>query len=361
MIFRNMKHFFFPTLIYLFIFINLNIFFNYKEIKFAFSIFYFFLDNVPNKFFLLNNIFKSYDNCKICMFESKSLSQNSCKQDIIIGSVLKKYRNFYPLVQTIRSVKCEAIIFLFFDDRSFKNLPTVFFDQYINCGINILNIGRLEINSVKILQFYRYFIYLLFLRSAKFSRVLSIDVYDTLFQGDPFNIFIKTSHIYFTLENTKFKYNFCNMNWIKTITNKTANIQYGNKSVINGGTIIGGYQPYYSFLKIFMNLTKFPKHLDQPIDDQGFINFIFYDSYLSNNGINAKLLDPNEGFGNIFCMKKLKINWTFPIIKMPDSDIYFFIVHQIYQKPKICSSFLKLCPPINNYYIDINKYLKCKR
>lgn len=357
---KNLTSFFVLSIFLTNIFL-INIKWNYNvKIVFSIKFYYFLLNKIPNKSFGLFHIFHQNSRCKLCSYEVKSINSNSNNNDIILGSVLKQYRNFFPLIQTLRSVKCKAVFFVFFDERSFSKLPYIFINEFENCGVNLIKIGNLRIESIKVLQFYRYFIYNLFLKEKKCNRILSIDMYDTLFQGDPFNDKIFEDKIYFTLENARFKDNVVNMRWIKRITNKTANLQYNEKTIINGGTIIGGYIPYLVFLEIFLTITNFPKVLDQPVDDQGFINIIFYDGLLNMKSVKSDILSPLDGFGNIFCMTNLKINWTFPNIMYPKSKIFFYIVHQIYRKQNICHSFLKICPPINDFYSK-NDYLKCQR
>lgn len=287
--------------------------------------------------------------CILCNVPVRSHNQNSSSNDAIIGSAFVQCRNYMLVVRTLRSIGCLAQFFMIVDDLFFNQLPKANIEFLKNCGCIIVNTGQSQIRVPQNLHYYRYFCYRNFLeKKTEFSRVMSLDIYDVVFQGDPFTTHIVIDSIYYTTEAATIESNSCNAGWVRYAMNNTGDFNsMKDKFIINGGIILGGYKPYMCFIKLFLDFTKYSKDKSYPIGDQGFINVIVYRNMVAQHGFKQYVLTYNHGYANLYLMSDMNLNWTLGKVKSFDSHEYFLILHQIYRIPELCRSIVISCPPLS--------------
>lgn len=310
--------------------------------------------NIAVKNPLINN------KCILCKVTIRSHNQNSSPKDVIIGSAFVRCRNYMLVVRTLRSIGCLAQFFMIVDKMFFNQMPKENIEFLENCGCHIINVGKNEIQKPMNLHYYRYFCYKNFLeKKTGINRVMSLDIYDAVFQGDPFTTSIESDSMYYTTEAATINSNGCNANWVRYALNNSAEYPaIKNKFIVNGGIMLGGYKPYMCFVKLFLNYTKYSISKSFPIGDQGFINVIAYRNMVAQHGFKQYVLTYENGYANLFLMTNMKLNWTFGKVKSYKNQEYFLILHQIYRIPALCRSIVNICPPLK--YMK-NGYLDCAK
>jgi hypothetical protein len=109
------------------------------------------------------------------------------------------------------------------------------------------------------IQLKRYNIFLDFLISNKYEKILFCDSRDVYFQANPFKYSYKGS-INFFLEDIKIKNCIFNKNWMIGTYGLETYIKLSNKIISCGGTIIGSYYGMKKFLELMILETSKHKY-----------------------------------------------------------------------------------------------------
>lgn len=302
-----------------------------------------------------------FDKCLICNFQSRSYNSNSCNRDVIIGPAFLQCKNIFPCAKSLRTSQSKALLIAMMDLKTYMTFTEVNIKLLEDCGCYLINLGDYNFKNVKVLQFTRYSCYydFLILRKGLFNRVLSIDIFDVVFQGDPFTIMMDPHCLYVCEEPIQMKNDKTNYNWVKNLIPKERYDFFKDFNVINGGIVSGGYFPYITFLEIFFLFFTFSDPKSLLSDDQGYINMIVREGLVEKRGYKVHKLTFNDHFANIYMMHKWELNWTFGFLGPPNTtDTYYLLLHQIYKHNKFCRTISRVCPPGD---IRINKYDGCSK
>ncbi|OHT15843.1 hypothetical protein TRFO_42247 [Tritrichomonas foetus] len=308
--------------------------------------------------FYSKNILINFGNCLMCNLAVNNELSNSKSTDLIMGSLFQRFVGIFPCIRSLRTTNCQANVIIFIDDKCLKSISNDNLAILRNCNIKLYNVGPNKMTDPRVLQFFRHVCYYDFLKSQgiKFTRILAIDVFDAVFQGDPFTSEFKEDRIYFCQEPVYYGDNEWNFKHLKVFIEKDEIPYYGNFTIINGGIIFGGYHQYFTFLHEFLQRCRYTyKRL--PSDDQGLINFIVYSQLLQKKyGFTVELWNYTNLFANIYVMGTWNLNWYFGNLTEPTANRTYKLVHQIYMNTPFCHSVKEVCPQGN---IKIKKYVKC--
>lgn len=112
-----------------------------------------------------------------------------------------------------------------------------------------------------------------------YSHIISLDVRDVVFQGNPFQWNFENG-LYLIDEIKRndifIKDDIYNFNWIKVYKNYT---KIENNKILNAGTIIGWKDYFISFLSQF---CQFVKENENITTDQGIFMYLYYSGYFKN-------------------------------------------------------------------------------
>ena len=349
----NFPHFFFLIILY-FILIIINFFKKklfYINISFnKFDQYNFSLTNYQ----IIETIYqysfdyyspKNLKKCSICNFLPKNYFSTSISKDIIITIMINSYTNLIACIKSLRTTGCKASFFIFTDDNTIKNIPLKLLNFLNNCKCFLINIKEFPNLSSREFWGFRYLLIQKFLVSHQYNinRVLIIDLFDTIFQGDPFTNLIDKNFIYFSSEFQSISKCYINYDWIKTI-DPINYLNFANKTIINGGTIIGGLYPILKFLNIFFSLFN-PNDLSSMIiDDQGYINYLIYSNFLKN--INFLIDISGEilvSLNKVLVWQRIPNDYTIGNFQFKSNLKFPSIIHQ-YKFDKACrNSLIKYC------------------
>lgn len=206
----------------------------------------------------------------MCVFVS-SLRANGYKGDLIIAlsitkyKYLQKYFDYFNILPILIENKWP---FYSSQNSKFPINNTVL----KKCLIELRNYGGYKWNI------YRYSILYcwLLVYGDKYSHIISSDVRDVAFQGNPFEWNFEDG-LYIVDEKKEndllIKNDDCNLNWIKMYKNYTI---IENNKILNSGIFLGSKNYFFSFLSQFCEFLKSNKVI---VAEQGSFNYAYYSGY----------------------------------------------------------------------------------
>lgn len=294
------------------------------------------------------------DKCVSCKFNPvKPYQPNSTPRDAIVTYAVNTMIGAEIWIRSIRNAKCQAKVFILCDENAAKQIEVQHNEQlFTACGLVIAIFGNLpQIPNERGWEgfyMYRQAIRYDFLYRHKelFDRVILCDLFDTIFQGDPFTTEIKTDQIYLTKENNA---------WGKVYNDKSNSARIlgisifkrvKNNSIINGGTLIGGYMPILSLIEALCSNFDPQDLLSFYADDQEYINSIYYANYIQLP-YKMNLLNNDEGYANVCWWPRTKLNFRLGRFAFTNWSIPPLIIHQ-YDKNTIYFDVNRSCPHFYN-------------
>ena len=228
-------------------------------------------------------------NCQPCKFSPDSNGASS-SDDIAIAVLFgNQIFNVVTWVRTLRSTGCKCKI-LFFHEPNYKKL----FNQYElkaldECGVTWHQIQKSFYGSKYVFdpRTTKYLVIQNFLEAYGnyFKRVMISDVFDTVFQRDPFINVLPRKKISVSIERVQFGNHDTNMMWVQSI-DKFFNKEWWNRKwVINSGFLLG---PSELMLDLFHTMNQPHYFFANNTLDQGILNLIYYKNIWSKLWIDFK-------------------------------------------------------------------------
>lgn len=295
-------------------------------------------------------------NCQTCKHEYRNQIANSSKRDLILGIQVGGVKNLMTFIRTLRGTGCEATVILFVD-TSFINKSTSFEKQMLkDCGIQLINMGKMHMPYRKFLFESRHLIYNEFLKKYRkvFDRVIIIDIADTVFQIDPFT----QEFGYYTLDFSTEGYLLNsdpenNTLWISIAdpNYQKHKIIYDDKYPLNFGLFYGSIDAILHFYNIFLKCKIYTDFKVNTID-QGYLNFLFYNGFFEKHNINIHLTKPGD------YLVSMRGYTTVPDSNYP--EMYTFkhkptipaILHQYNRQETLLNHVISSCPKLGEFDQD---------
>lgn len=273
---------------------------------------------------------------------------NSSPRDLIISLVSGGYVNFMTYIRTLRSTGCKATVIVLIDDKCYAKLSKNERQVLDGCGVNLIIYGDITPRfKIYIYETRLILMYGVILKYRKqFDRVIIADVFDTIFQSDPFIPGFNNKTMCFTTEgyyNNNDPTN--NTLWIKVADpDYFKDIHfYDDKIVINGGLFFGSTDGMLLFFKIFLSLKVFDDFTVKTVD-QGYMNYLYHRGIFKENGLNLTLTFPNDYIisarGHKFDSNPTAEGLQ-TILFLPNPPA---IIHQYNRGPSVLKSIKKTCP-----------------
>ncbi|OHT05377.1 hypothetical protein TRFO_05962 [Tritrichomonas foetus] len=301
--------------------------------------------------------------CPACIFNVRNRdNSNSSPSDVVISSMFFQSFNLIPCIRSLRTTgsKCSAVIFT---DTSLMNQITSEFQKIMNdCGCAIFSIGTLSTKERKYLFMLRNIIANQFLEKNQnlFKRIIVFDLYDTIFQGDPFTADFYEDVIGFSIETTKIRGNHFKGVSIILGSEKASSKCY-KKKIVNCGTIIGTTKVVLKFLKLFIQQTEklsksdFVDLIETQFPDQAIVNSFICGGIFDENGIKYHLYHATDDYISLYLLFRNKLNFTLGNF-IWNSTKFPLLIHLFDRSKRFCKSVTKACPPTFNSTFP---YIRC--
>lgn len=222
----------------------------------------------------LHNV-SNFQNCILCNNPEKHNKIKSNPNDLALTFGFgEKIHNFLTWLRNLRSTGCVCGVLIFIDKGYLNNFNKEVLAEIQKCGAFFIKLNSFEgldartLRTLVILSFldtYRYY----------FDRIMINDIFDTYFQGDPFDEHLPRDKISLSVEEVTFEvHEWARKQQILTDDNYSDDF-YNSKMLINGGVLIGpAIKMYELYLKMFDPKIFFR----EGVNDQSILNYVVYRS-----------------------------------------------------------------------------------
>lgn len=306
--------------------------------------------------------------CKICNFipYKGGALPNSSEKDLIMSFGTNKLTNLFPFIRTLRTTGSRCRFILFVDANSLTKYPNIYYELANDCGVEFINIGSISFTKMQAM-FLRFCFFQKFLitNQAKIDRVIFVDLYDTIFQHDPFTTEFG-NFLYISSDTYSFRRVRSNLNWlneclthfdhnfdptVSTLFSEDFKKEVVYKEALNGGLQAGPVQIMIEFSTAMMKMGDV-KTLKVHCNDQGFLNALIYSGYF-NRMFRYSILSLNSTFMasiHFFCFQHInKSPDKFEIGKIDRYGGVAAVLHQFDRSRKLKSALVDVCPNDNNF------------
>jgi hypothetical protein len=309
-----------------------------------------------------DDIFKlqSFENCMICNFSLKNDNPNSSPHDLMITIYFGRIAGIIPLVRTLRTTGCKATLVVLVDNFALRSLTKNHLKQIENCGVNFVNLKNFRIGYLDSTRWIPITDYIMKHRQM-IDRIIMMDGFDVVFQGDPFSTRFGKDHLYFTTENIKVT-EHTNHDLVRNLPFLDKEI---NESVgaINAGVILGETNLFLQFIDLFFEYFDKSRFNDYKYNDQTFLQWALGKNLFKNHSIPYIIDGPN---GTTACMlwrrffkKDHNLEFCYHVLS-GENDEYALIVHQYDRFPTVKGWLVKAYPQngfdVRNFFRAANNW-----
>ena len=315
--------------------------------------------NSPLEFSIKPKPFDYYSGIKsgnenlLCNYTSSRDGCNSTPRDVVITCAAYDACNLVLFQRTLRTTGCKATLVLFLDQKVIDNMDhdTLEFTKKMNTFIFLTQTPPRQ--GVKTKNYYAY-VFKEFLRENEFKidRVIFSDLFDTIFQEDPFNTRLPTNSLHLVHENKRNKWNLGNIRFTReTIPEFQFDNVTGEMYTINSGYVGGPVSLIRAYFTQQLSILTFENGIDQ-----GSTNILYVTGAFENKSISVF----DDGYsGKILHISYYTSELPFPNVNGDfNNSIIAAVIHCYYNMPeKFFVSILRVCPRITN---NMKNYLPKK-
>ena len=289
--------------------------------------------------------------CDRCKFNSSNNLANSSNHDVVISYTTSRPFNMVIFIRTLRQTGSNCSVVFFVTDKFLSKVSNDTKNYVLKCGGQFINYHQPTYTELEddwsdpyihIHNFIR-------LNLHELNRIVVCDLYDTVFQGDPFNAYLPKNQLHLADEGRGF--DTSNREWIS----KCARLSKRKLNTLN--TICAGYfggdaVVMKSFFRAFLTNFQFGKGLV----DQGCINGWAYGGLFKKYGISVNISNDNvKHLAMVGIKRGQKLG---NITGINRNDLTVAILHQVHWNPYLFNQLEEICPKPPG---DFRDYLgRCK-
>ena len=283
---------------------------------------------------------------------------NSTPRDVVISGASSKFTNGVLFQRTLRTTRSNASLVLFMDQVALDSMDKDSLQFTKQMNTQIIKIPSPPGKGVRTKNYFAY-VFKEFLRENEneIDRVVFLDLFDSLFQEDPFNTKLPTDKLHLVDENVKNKNNLGTQLFANhTIKGFKFDNITGEMKTINSGYVGGPVLLVIAYFTEQLTLLTLSSG-----DDQGSINILYVTGDFERKGIKIAEDDYN---GKIRHLSFYRPEEPFPRVSGHcNKSIIASAIHLYYYSDKwFFISVLQACPRItknmNNYLTKFTKNIE---
>ena len=290
----------------------------------------------------------NFSKCNLCNFAPDTTS-HSTKKDIAIAVLFGiDTFNVVNWVRTLRSTGCKCSI-LFFHEANY----TDFFNRrelnmLHDCGVVWWSLKtRFCTNPlVDDARTTKYLVIQNFLEAYGnyFNRVLLSDVFDTVFQKDPFIDEIPKDKIAVSIERVDFENHVTNTVWVQSLDKNFSFDFWKKKLIINSGFEMA----YTDVLLDVIRVMNQPQYFfAKDTLDQGILNYIYYKGLWTNLSID---FEGKHYISAAYSKFQLQSDSEGFMHEINRSENTLAVIHQFDRVCPVAKNLLKICPVMGTWH-----------
>ena len=298
-------------------------------------------------------IIQNFDNCSSCNMQKDTKYANSVYNDVIIASGFTLCYHACLFVRTLRGTGSKAQVVILLDDESFNKLDPVSKEELAKCGAQLVNCGTFEFINKRSRFTLKFVLTHLFIKKNRklMNRVILVDLFDTVFQSDPFNVQIGAKDELNVIDEGK-RFNESEFNrrvlrgWNYFLSSDDMPKYYKCSGYI-GGTV----DVMYLYTELCYELMYSLKDRD----DQGLLNYIAFSGIAEQAGLKIAPFRDDELVRHSWHYHTPDTFGNASSLRNP--NVRAAIVHHIYTNPNYIMSAENACPKKEGqiYYSTLSK------
>ena len=294
-------------------------------------------------------------NCNLCNFASNERRRDSTPNDVVMAHSVGKFSNLLPFVRSLRSTgsQCSIVILVSLSDyKPYKDQMKAAEE----CGVQFVYIDvpkNLQKNS----RFHVFipFYYDFILRNKdKIHRVLKCDLFDTLFQIDPFNNKYFKNNTFFMYKEKSNGYH-CKTQIKLSQTQSTKG--WLNRTFYCAGVYGAESQHFIDLMKLYMDFVNPTKYAIEVsainFSDQDIFNYMINSGqFTDENFVLAEEQEPNyQSIRHLwwYHLRKNETKTKLGYIKQYFNDEIVPIVHHVHMEAGMREKTKEACPAEKMY------------
>ena len=291
------------------------------------------------------------EKCPSCNFTVRNQEYaDSTEKDLLIVAGVGEVRNLGPLMRTLRTTGSKCGVVLLTDDET--EIDPVTEELALNCGLQIFRCGIFDPpNLFYAPNAYIYYYIKAFLERNinTLGRVIVADLYDTVFQGDPFNVQVNDQYINAVDEGLRYYASWTNRQWYSHADwRRWPKLPFSKYSYLYlcSGYFAGSAKDILHLITVFVNFYDY--YSNAP--DQGVFNYLFLEKG-KEFGLKRNPFRKNELVHHTIASKNSRKKHHRVIGKIPqrwNTKRYASVVHHYYKSEILSASILYACPRLPN-------------
>jgi hypothetical protein len=291
--------------------------------------------------------------CLACNFTVRNSDPDSSPRDLVITTVLGSLTSIVPFVRTLRTTGSRATLVVLTDQViSAEANPSLssFLDA---CGCSLLPVPKKDniIHRASISEIYMARIQMCydFLKERYwlFDRVLLADIFDTVFQGDPF--YKGLGRDFVALSEESFSCSGNHRSAVKLLMDPVpVDDRWWSVKCKNTGLMIGGARPLLMYLSVLLEYAaKIPLSILEriPMTDQVFTNTLLSLGVLEARGVPFRFWKEGEPYiamWNIW--ERHNVTYRLGDFRLFENGMYPLGLHMFDRHKGFTFSVLGACP-----------------
>ena len=280
--------------------------------------------------------------CMPCNFKVRNDKPNSTPRDVVIGCGISRAMNMIVFLKTLRTTGCKADCVFLLDSVAYRSVKRETMKIIHNCGGIIINCGDVPYTNRFDGHNYCYVFALEFItiNRASYDRIIICDLFDTAFQGDPFNEKFSRNKLNIVNEGATFdkRTGEKNRQWLEAfnyyLPSSQENIKYLCSGFIGASTNV-----MIKSLLLYLMQHKFGlgRH------DQAAFNYLYLSGEFHRNGIEVVGERENEPIRHT-AFKPIKNKEIGFVETINNETAYASVIHHYYSCPEFINSLVLACP-----------------
>ena len=304
--------------------------------------FYIDYNSIKRSSYTFNNYQGSSSNCKLCTYKVRNSNKaNSTPRDVLITVSIGKPKSIVLFLKTLRTTGSNCTVVFLFDHTGYISIDESTRLLLEECGGIALDCGDVPYKDTFQIHNYCYvFVYEFLIRNKDaIDRAIICDLYDTVFQGDPFNNQVNKDVLNIVDEGIPLFMSKGDLNWQRSfgevpLSHKLSFFLCTGYMGSSPEVLIRAIQVFFQILDINM-----------PYGDQSRFNYIWMSGMLKKAGVHVNHKRFNELVRHTSKIKPSKGSDQIGEVRQIRNHAgYASVIHHYYKNENLMKSFLKYCP-----------------
>jgi hypothetical protein len=302
-----------------------------------------------------------WQQCPPCDFKVRNLDSDSTERDLVVTFAMDKISSIQVFVRTLRTTGCKASVAIFVNWEALDHFIPNLFEFLDVCGCTVIEVGLVHAPGWMLNLFRHVFLYSFFKdRHGLFNRVVIADLFDTVFQGDPFHSGFPADAVGISSEGSTCQgpQTDC-ARWI--LQSPSLPDWWSRRPCKNAGMFVAGADVLERFLGVYVEYVMRVGRLLNP--DCSYVNTVLFNELIGEGVFEKKNIDVMvlgddslyRGLSGVW--NRTNVTYALGDYRLFANGGYPLVLHMYDRSRRFCQSARMACPVL---FHTQDEHLKCK-